>query len=130
MAAVVLLAAGGWAWFAGLPKLANHYGFALPRPGGLPFRVAYAGRDYENIATCAGATWCRQAPPDSSTCWSAARAQARALLPAPGAGSVMTLFGRPHALLARPVVDGLVPTGVLVTDGPACYVPYALEGGP
>ncbi|HUZ03054.1 MAG TPA: hypothetical protein VMU89_22140 [Thermomicrobiaceae bacterium] len=129
-ALIALLAAAAWVRAAALPELANHYEFALPGSAGLPFRVSYAGRHYENTATCAGAGWCRQARANRQTCWSAGELSALGRLPAPRADSIPTLLGASHALLADPVADGRVPTGVVVTNGDDCYVPYTLEGGP
>ncbi len=40
------------------PKVANHFGYALPGERGLPYQVHYNGRDYRNYLTCAGARWC------------------------------------------------------------------------
>ena len=54
-----LLAVGGLAGVLLLialqPWTANHFGYALPGPRGLPYRLSYAGRDYSNAQTCAGA---------------------------------------------------------------------------
>lgn len=56
-------------FLASRATVANHLGYALSGPYGLPFRVHYAGRDYENSSTCAGAAWCRgSGPPDCTTC--------------------------------------------------------------
>ena len=53
---IIIIVLGLW---LRLPWLANHFGFALPGPGGLPYRISYAGRAYANTATCAHADWCQ-----------------------------------------------------------------------
>ncbi len=34
-----------------IPKVANHFGYALPGERGLPYQVHYNGRDYRNVGS-------------------------------------------------------------------------------
>src|SRR5947209_20522752 len=49
---LTLLALAGWLAFQ--PRFANHFGYALPISNGLPCRLHYRGRDYENDEQCVG----------------------------------------------------------------------------
>jgi len=120
------------------PKVANHFGYALPGERGLPYQVHYNGRDYRTTLTCAGAQWCE----DDKT-----PEQRMAPYCTPGVelglgegiddtglvkvDDVFTLFGP-----ARPVFTiGVVPqekTVATLVVGAAddCYLTYALAGGP
>jgi hypothetical protein len=119
----VLLAAGG---AVVLSWTANHFGYALPGAGGLPYRIHHAGRDYHSSATCAGAGWCDTS---ASPCVPPARfgGDETSLTQV---GEVGTLFGASHAVFTtRPVHEG-TPLTVLVRAEPGCFVGYALMGGP
>lgn len=117
-AVLILLPAATGAGF--LPRVANHFGYALPWPDGLPYSVHYRDRDYHSPRTCAGAGWCDGPGP--------------VCLPHPGrlvrVDDVFTYFGTSHDVF----VDGSIPPretpiGVLVEAHDGCYVAYSLSGG-
>ena len=115
----------------GLSWLANHFGFALPGEGGLPYRIAYQDRTYTNIATCAHAQWC-QGTASSNLCWQKDRVQQAYSWPLVQVGSIATLFGSPYPLMVPQTMVSSRQVDVLlyVLDKTNCYVPYALEGSP
>ncbi len=112
-----------------VPYWADHNETALPIPGGLPYRLHHAGRDYLNSIMCAGEGWCSGQP----------RCRVRADLETSGpllpVGEVPTFLGAPHPLFSRP--DSIVPHpapdtptyGLAVLYHEECYVTYALSGG-
>lgn len=119
----------------GLPWMANHFGFALPGQGGLPYRIAYADRTYSNPATCAYAGWCQS--PSSGThpdplCWKQEDIQQHGDWPLVRVGTIFTLFGLPYSLMApqSSVSSKLTAIIIYLASDTNCYVPYALEGGP
>jgi hypothetical protein len=117
-----------------LPWLANHFGFALPGLKGLPYRVAYAGRTYNNLETCAYAGWCQsdsQGLPPAPFCLTKEEIQRQGRWPLTQVGIIFTFLGLPHPLM-MPQAD--VPRKLAfvayVAYSSNCYVPYTLEGGP
>ena len=110
------------------PWAANHFGYALPGPHGLPFRVSYAGRYYANEHTCAGDGWCRSNGP--LPCTTPDWLQSNHYWPLQRVGSVTTLFGPAHPLLRTPTPRGFITMGLYVPVERDCYLAYALEGGP
>jgi hypothetical protein len=118
-----------------LPWMANHFGFALPGKGGLPYRIAYADRTYTNLATCARAGWCQS--PSSGThpdplCWKQQDIRQHADWPLVHVGAISTLFGSPYSLMAAQsnVSSKLTVVVIYLVSDTNCYVPYELEGGP
>ena len=79
----------------------------------------YAGRDYEDSSTCAGAAWCRgDGPPDCTISdWFKSY------------GYFVFPFSR-YAVLRAPTPAGMTTMGVYVKTGANCYIGYSLEGGP
>jgi len=112
------------------PRLANHFGYALPLPGaaGLPFRLSYTGRHYANASTCAGDDWCKAAGPP--ICTHASELRGAGYWPLRQAGSVFTLFGPSHPMLRAPTPDGMTTMALYVPIARDCYLAYSLEGGP
>lgn len=91
----------------------------------------YAGRDYEDSSTCAGAAWCRgDGPPDCTTSdWF----KSYGYWPLQRAGWMWRLFVFPfsrYAVLRAPTPAGMTTMGVYVKTGANCYIGYSLEGGP
>ncbi len=129
---IVILGLGlglGWA-MAWQPRIANHFGYALPLSGasGLPFRLSYAGRHYANDHTCAGDDWCKAASP--LTCSLASELRGEGYWPLQQVGSVLTLFGPSRPMLRAPTPGGMTTMALYVPIGKDCYLPYSLEGGP
>ena len=118
-------------WNMGAPWLANHFGFALPGDGGLPYRISYGGRDYANLNTCARAGWCPNTANDS-LCRDKEKVQQLNPWPLIQVGSVTTMIGSPYSLMASQADISSKRTIMLVyveykTD---CYILYTIEGGP
>ena len=94
---------------AAQPTMANRFGYALPGADGLPFRVHYAGRDYENSSTCAGAGWCKANGPPS--CTASAWFRDAGYWPLQRIGWLWRLFDGPilhrYALLRAPTPQGM-----------------------
>ena len=110
------------------PWTANHFGYALPGPHGLPFRLSYAGRHYANEHTCAGDNWCRgNGPPQ---CTTAAWLRSDHYWPLQRVGSVATLFGSSRLVFRAPTPQGMTTMSLYVPIGRDCYLAYTLEGGP
>lgn len=118
-------------WNMASPWMANHFGFALPGEGGLPYRVAYGKRDYANLATCARAGWCPDTA-EASLCQNKKDLQQLGTWPLIQVGFVPTLLSSPYSLMASQanVANQMTVMGVYVVYKPDCYVPYDLEGGP
>lgn len=132
---VVLVAIGSILWTMRLPWMANHFGYALPGQGGLPFRITYAGRTYANLATCARASWCpsvSDTAKPSNLCWKDNDIRQHYDWPLVQVGSLSTLFGSPYPLMASQsnVSSKLTVMIIFVAKVDGCYVPYELEGGP
>jgi hypothetical protein len=110
-----------------LPRLANHFHFAVPLndPEGLPFRVIYNGRSYMNPSVCAGDNWCHVFKPECHTQESLTRDNQ---WPLKQVGELPALFGK-----ARPILMPAVYTFTTVVYVPygdkGCYLNYGLEGG-
>jgi hypothetical protein len=120
---VVFLAAGS----AFLPRLANHFGFALPIADGLPYRVFYLDRAYSSSDhMCAGAGWCRPQP----SCSSLSELNEKGYSPLTQIGTVHTLFGPDHPIVTGRTIQDSPPTIVWVSYSRDCYLTYALMGGP
>ena len=122
--------------WSGPPWMANHFGFALPGKGGLPYRVTtYAGRAYISQRTCAYAGWCQSTSPGTHTdplCQREEDIKQSHAWPLVQVGTISTLFGPSHALMAPQsiVSSKLTPTGIYVVFDTSCYVSYTLSGGP
>jgi hypothetical protein len=120
----------------GLPWVANHFGFALPGKGGLPYRVtSYAGRAYTSQRTCAYAGWCQSTSPSTRTdplCQREEDIKQSRVWPLVQIGTVSTLFGPSYALMApqSTVSSKLTPTVIYAAIDTSCYVSYGLSGGP
>lgn len=110
------------------PWTANHFGYALPGPHGLPFRLSYAGRHYANEQTCAGDSWCRGSGPPP--CMTAAQLWSYHYWHLQRTGSVATLFGSSRLVLRAPTPQGMTTMGLYVPIDRDCYLAYTLEGGP
>jgi hypothetical protein len=52
LVAVTLTLLVGWLAFE--PRVANHFGYALPMKNGLPCRISVLGRDLDNNEQCLG----------------------------------------------------------------------------
>jgi hypothetical protein len=124
---LVIVLLGALAWGAFQPWTANHFGYALPGPDRLPYRISYAGRDYGNPYECAGADWCQ---PAAKHCNSAQQLMAQNLWPLQQVSSISTLFGAAYPVLAPSAVDHLTQVLLFVPYSDDCYLTYALEGGP
>lgn len=122
------------------PWTANHFGYALPGAGHLPYRVSYAGRAYSNQWMCAGGDWCQQqtgpgycggaasCSRPATLCTTSNELRQLGELPLRRVGAVWTLFGTPHGLYVGQ--HGALTAGVFLEDTPGCFVAYSLEGGP
>jgi hypothetical protein len=112
-----------------LPRLANHYGFALPLPNGLPNRIHYGGRLYWAPGFCGGEPGCRPQP----HCWNQEFLASKDLWPLKQVGEIPVLLGAPIPLLttaAQPTPSTAVDTVLMIPYSPDCYATYALVGGP
>lgn len=123
-----------WLSWLELPWMANHFGFALPGQGGLPYRIAYADRTYANLATCAHAGWCHSTsprPPDP-LCWKKVDIQQHGDWPLVRVGTISTFFGSPYSLMASQstVSSKLTIVILYLVYHTNCYVHYSLEGSP
>lgn len=119
------------------PWTANHFGYALPGKGKLPYRVHTENRSYDNVWMCAGADWCvtHSGPGYCTTgdicqrpanlCTDQSTLQQRHELPLQRIGTIWTMFGPPHSMFA-----GNHDGSIFVEDTPGCYIPYSLNGGP
>ncbi len=121
-----VLIAGVLVWTPLLPWSANHFGFALPGPGGLPYRVGYRDRSYATPGRCANAGWCSNQQP---VCYTAAELQSRHEWPFQRVGDLPALGSAPYPMFAQST-PAYPTTMVLYVQVGSCYVPYELEGGP
>ena len=113
------------------PRVANHFGYALPGRDGLPTYIFSSGRRYQSPQVCAGADWCKQDQIQQliPRCYTQANLQAIHLWPLVRVGTMFTLLGAPQPIMAPAGETGLTRPFVM-NDGPDCYVLYSLEGGP
>lgn len=125
MAGIIALALAGLSVGAFQPWTANHFGYALPGPRGLPSRIHHGSRDYHASGMCAGADWCQDDP--SSTCLSSAQARQTGWWPLQQVGTLYTLAGPWYPITA---IDGAPGTLLFVRLNDDCYIVYELEGGP
>lgn len=110
-----------------VPRVANHFGFALPFEGGLPYRIWYGGRNYMTDEMCAGAGWCS----GKWTCRSEQYLAKRKADPLVDAGSVPTLLWLEHRIVAGPAsYPGGLPFTVYVQYYDNCYISYGISGEP
>lgn len=129
---IVALAMVGLGLAAFQPRVANMLGYALPGARGLPYRIAYGGRDFSNPGMCAGADWCQNPkPPDAGDCRTQAALRGEGWWSLHQVGTIFTLLGPsyPYYSLGS---SGASPGGLLlfVRLNSDCYIVYALEGGP
>jgi hypothetical protein len=111
-----------------LPRLANHYGFALPGSNGLPYRISYDNRTYSTQATCAGANWCES---NSEHCVTQANLVKKNYWPLAEISTIPTLFGSDHkVMVAEASKVGKLPMVLYIAKKEGCYISYGLEGGP
>jgi hypothetical protein len=122
------------------PQVASHFGYALPVANGLPCRLHYRGRDYENDSQCVGmnqSAWserytARHHLSSGGVCLQPAALRQAQDWPLEQVASIWTLFGPAHPVLVSHRDDaahGFATMGVYVMDG-SCYRPYELLGGP
>ncbi len=113
------------------PWLANHFGFALPGDGGLPYRISYGGRDYANLYTCARAGWCPNTA-TGSLCRNKEKVQQLDTWPLIQVGSVPTMIGSSYSLMVSQSSISSKQTimAVYVEYKTDCYILYGIEGGP
>lgn len=134
----VLVVLGALCGAAFIPKVANHFGYALPGEKGLPYQVNYNGRDYRNDLTCAGAQWCEdeKTPEQRTRQYCTPRAGLGLEEGNGGTGlvkvdDVFTMFGPSHPVFTAGVLPGgQTVTRVIVEASKDCYLTYALVGGP
>lgn len=113
------------------PRVANHFGYALPGKDGLPAYIFANGRRYQSLQVCAGAGWCEQTRLQQliPRCYTQANLVATQQWPLVRVGTMFTLFGAPQPILAPTGQTGLTRP-LVMADGSDCYVVYTLEGGP
>lgn len=113
------------------PRVANHFGYALPGKDGLPTYIYANGRRYQSLQVCAGADWCQQDRLQAliPRCYTQADLQALHIWPLKSVSTMFTLFGAPQPILSPQGESGVMQSFVMA-DGPNCYVTYSLEGGP
>jgi hypothetical protein len=123
---VILLVAILGLWLI-LPRLANHFYFALPisDPDGLPFRVPYNGRTYMNPSVCAGEGWCHNYKPE---CRTEEYLKQQQHWPLKQVGKVLTLFGPTHPIMV-PAAYTFTYVVFVPYGNNGCYLNYGLEGG-
>ena len=110
-----------------LPRLANHFGFALPIEHGLPYRVFYHDRAYSsNDNMCAGSGWCNP----QLSCSSFSELKEKGYGPLSQIGTVHTLFGPVHPIVSGQMIQSLPPAIIWVSYSKDCYLAYVLMGGP
>ena len=126
-------------WLAFRPAIANHFGYALPTQNGLPCRIQFADRHYDNDELCAGidrsawAVWYdpRHHIAPGGICSTEADLRKLDAIPLREVVSISTLLGPTHSLLV-PHGEKLgigTLTVLFVRDG-GCYRVYQLSGGP
>ncbi len=111
--ALALLVVGGAALVFN-PRVANHFGYALPGDAGLPSRVAYAGRHYAA----------------SSQCLTSAQLQQKGWWPLHRISQIPTAFGPAHPMYTDTYPEGPATTVTLFVPKGSCYAAYVIEGGP
>lgn len=112
--ALALVVVGGTA-LAFNPRVANHFGYALPGAAGLPSRVSYAGRDYAAAGQCL----------------TSAQLQQKGWWPLHQVSQIFTVLGPAHRVYTDSYPQGLATTSlILLVDNGPCFAEYALEGGP
>lgn len=118
-------------WGAFQPRVANHFGYALPGKDGLPTYIYANGRRYQSQQVCAGAGWCDQNRLRDliPRCYTESNLQTMRIWPLEQVSTMFTLFGAPQPILAPTGERGLTSPFVMA-DGDNCYVIYSLEGGP
>ncbi|GAB3721656.1 hypothetical protein GCM10027598_35590 [Amycolatopsis oliviviridis] len=132
----VLAGLGALCGAAFIPKVANHFGYALPGEKGLPYQIQYNGRDYRNTLTCAGARWCEDEKTPEQRTKPYCTPRAGLGLGDGGTGlvkvdDVFTLFGPSRPVFTAGVVaQGKMTAGVVVEVSDDCYLEYTLVGGP
>ncbi|MFI0802340.1 hypothetical protein [Amycolatopsis lurida] len=134
----VLVVLGALCGAAFIPKVANHFGYALPGEKGLPYQVKYNGRDYRSHMTCAGAQWCEdeKTPEQRTRPYCTPRAGLGLEKGNGGTGmvkvdDVFTMFGPSHPVFTVGALpQGGTVTGVVVEASKDCYLTYDLVGGP
>jgi hypothetical protein len=110
-----------------LPRLANHFGFALPIEYGLPYQVFYRDRAYSsNDNMCAGAGWCQP----QLSCSTFTELNQKWHGPLSQIGTVYTFLGPVHPIVSGRLIQGSPPTIVWVSYSRDCYLTYVLMGGP
>ena len=126
------------AWLVFQPRVANHFGYAMPMKNGLPCRISVLGRDFDNNEQCGGMNrrgwiaWydARHHVTPGGACETKAQLHSESDLPLHQVGGISTLFGSSHAILSPQPGHGLgTPTVVFVEDS-GCFRPYSLSGGP
>ena len=129
LAALLIVAAGVWVAF--LPRVANHFSYALPGRDGLPTYIYAHGRRYQSLQVCAGDGWCQRDRLQQliPRCYTQADLRAMRMWPLVQVSTMFTLFGAPQPILS-PQGESSVMQAFVMADGPDCYVTYALEGGP
>jgi hypothetical protein len=120
--------------------MANHFGYALPVNNGLPCRLHYRGRDYDNNEQCAGmnrSTWdiwyaAHHHVSAGGACEHPASLRRQGEWPLHTVAGISTLFGRAHRVLVGSRDDAAsgFTTMVLYVEDGGCYRPYVLSGGP
>lgn len=127
-AAICFVAVGSLAFN---PRVAQFFGYALPGNHGLPDRVWFKGRSYDQSSDPCETL-------DQITSSGLAKASIQIKQNDPSAvisndqlaqvGALPTLFGAQHKILATPL-QGYTTMVLFVEDG-ACYRTYVIEGGP
>lgn len=129
---IVVVFVAGAGVIAFQPRVANHFGYALPGKDGLPTYIFENGRRYVSAQVCAGADWCKQQQTARGTpsCYTQADLQNKyQQWPLVRVDTLFTLFGSPHDILTRAGDRGLT-TPYVIANGTDCYIMYSLDGGP
>jgi len=120
--AVVALAAFVF-WGATQPWAANHFGYALSGPNGLPDHISYGGLRYDGSCAASRVT---QANLQTENFW-----------PLKQVGAIPTLFGDSHVIYALendPAAVGAslgyTPLDLYVSTNDGAYCVYERGGGP
>ena len=81
------------------PRVANHFGYALPGKDGLPTYIYANGRRYQSLQVCAGADWCQQDRLQAliPRCYTQADLQALHIWPLKPVSTMFTLVWRAAA---------------------------------
>ena len=94
------------------PRVASHFGYAVPGANGLPLVITVSNRQYST----------------SHSCWSQRYLTQEGMWPLHAVGTIPTLFGPAHTVLSPPT--GALVSTLVFTPAGNCYDVYALEGGP